>query len=149
MKIKVKSESETGEIAARVAGKIEGGWSVGLIGQLGAGKTAFARHLIAALGGGTGAASPSYVLCLEHRLPRGAVVEHWDLYRVSAVPEELLEPPGRGQIRLIEWVDKFPALLSEMEMVVSISAPECANRERREISILGELGGDSDFGAQP
>ena len=127
MEYRSGSEAETAQIAAQLAPMLVRGDQVGLIGQLGAGKTFLARHLICAMGGMVDAVSPSYVLCMEYPLPRGRVIEHWDLYRVKALPEDLIEPPATGCIRLIEWADKFPDFAATLDFKVEIKA----TKERR------------------
>jgi tRNA threonylcarbamoyladenosine biosynthesis protein TsaE len=107
----VPAEEDTRRVAETVAKTLRGGETIGLVGELGAGKTTFTRYLVAALGFHLDVSSPSYVLSHEYA-ERGMPykVEHWDLYRVSALPEELAEPPSPKTIRLIEWADKFPEL---------------------------------------
>lgn len=79
---------------------------IGLIGELGAGKTTFVRNLVTAANVTDPVSSPTYVL--QH-LYKGEelTIEHWDLYRCTEFPEELVEPPPKNTIRLIEWANKF------------------------------------------
>jgi tRNA threonylcarbamoyladenosine biosynthesis protein TsaE len=117
----VTSTEETDEIARSLALILPWGSAVGLTGPLGAGKTFMVRAMVAALGGNREeVASPSYTLQYEYTLPDGRLVEHWDLYRLTHLPEELLEPISSKVIRVIEWWEKFPELLPLIEIQVEI-----------------------------
>ncbi len=114
----LRSEQDTQALAGRVASLITGGITVGFEGDLGAGKTTFVRHLVEALGGSKGdVASPTFALQYEYQVRSGLTVEHWDLYRLKAAPGELLEPPGIGTVRLIEWPDRCPEILSDIDLL--------------------------------
>ena len=122
----VTDERCTCELARRLAAALHGGVTIGLRGGLGAGKTTLVRYLVEALGGNSvEVASPSYTLQHEYRLPRGEgkphVIEHWDLYRLSTMPEELYEPPEGGVVRLIEWPERCPELADSLDGSVDIS----------------------------
>jgi len=104
----------TARAGAQLAAHLQGGDAIALVGDLGAGKTTFVTGLVAALGGGT-ATSPTFSLVNEY--PGGRlVVWHVDLYRIEK-DQELVElgldeltSNARG-VLLIEWADKFPAVL--------------------------------------
>jgi tRNA threonylcarbamoyladenosine biosynthesis protein TsaE len=108
----ITNEQDTARIAQALAPGLRGGLVIGLSGDLGAGKTTFVRHLIAAAGGDLRAvSSPTYTLQHEYPLPNGLTVEHWDLYRLTAMPMELEESPSLKTVRLIEWPERCPELL--------------------------------------
>lgn len=81
-----------------------------LFGQLGVGKTAFVRGLLAGAGGSPDdVSSPTFTL-IQHYSARIPVV-HVDLYRVS--PREaddlgLEELVAQGGLVAIEWADRLP-----------------------------------------
>lgn len=81
-----------------------------LYGDVGAGKSVFARGLIHALPGGEGRAvrSPSFVLLQHH--PTEPPVLHADLYRLppGADPLDLeLEEWMEGRVTLLEWPNRL------------------------------------------
>ena len=83
--------------------------SIWLEGDLGAGKTAFARALIHALGYSGRVKSPTYGLLEHYQLP-GRQVLHMDLYRIGDPGElEFLGIPDlldENTILLIEWPER-------------------------------------------
>jgi tRNA threonylcarbamoyladenosine biosynthesis protein TsaE len=80
-----------------------------LIGDLGAGKTTFARGLLHGLGHTGRVPSPTYTLIEPYDLA-GYAVSHIDLYRLQSPDEAgalaLEELGGNGTIMMIEWPEK-------------------------------------------
>ncbi|MGR8921980.1 MAG: tRNA (adenosine(37)-N6)-threonylcarbamoyltransferase complex ATPase subunit type 1 TsaE [Gammaproteobacteria bacterium] len=93
------------------------GWTVLLNGELGAGKSTFARALIKAAGHDGPVPSPTYTLVEPYILPRGNIY-HIDLYRVS--DEEELRYLGWTELddgcRLVEWPDRAPGLREQADL---------------------------------
>ena len=94
------------------------GLVIGLIGPLGAGKTAFVKGLANGLGlDPARVASPSFVIASEYATPRGLRLAHVDCLRVESEGEletagflDLLAP---GVLLAVEWSDRFPQALPE------------------------------------
>src|SRR5215475_6696337 len=82
------NEEATRRLAADLANLLEPGDFIALAGDLGAGKTTFARALIAALAGDVGieVPSPTFTLVQTYELPRFTVM-HADLYRLTSASE--------------------------------------------------------------
>ncbi len=105
-------EAATDRFAAHAAQCLPAGQAplvVHLEGDLGAGKTSFARAMLRALGEAGPVRSPTYGLVAEYDTPRGRVV-HMDLYRLRSPGElgtlglaDLL--PG-SLLWLVEWPEK-------------------------------------------
>jgi len=115
-----------------LAAEVRFGDSIGLRGDLGAGKTTLVSLLVEAMEGQRSqVCSPSYTLQNEYNLPDGGIVEHWDLYRLRELPAELSEPPGENTLRVIEWPEKAPGLIDHLSLIVELTASETGDREVR------------------
>jgi tRNA threonylcarbamoyladenosine biosynthesis protein TsaE len=144
---RTKSEEETVEAGQRLARLLGPREVVLLIGDLGAGKTTFAKGVVH----GLGAAAPEDVVSptftLIHEYGSEPKIYHIDLYRIqneheaSALGlEELLDSEG---IILVEWGERFPYLwppervevhfqwLSEQEREIRVLAPQPTGDPRR------------------
>ncbi|HEX5033124.1 MAG TPA: tRNA (adenosine(37)-N6)-threonylcarbamoyltransferase complex ATPase subunit type 1 TsaE, partial [bacterium] len=77
------SERVTQELAARFAERLRDGGHVALEGDLGAGKTCFAKGVIAALTGVPPDEIPSPTFTLVEEYPGRLKVYHVDLYRMN------------------------------------------------------------------
>ena len=111
----------TSALGAALAAAARPGDVICLWGDLGAGKTVFAKGFGAGLGVTSTVNSPSFVLMAEHagRLP----LFHLDLYRLAnaaeAVAGGLLDDRQSAGATLIEWPDRLgPALPRERLDVV-------------------------------
>lgn len=111
----IAHERDTARMATALVPLLLGGRVIGLSGDLGAGKTTFVRYLVEAAGGDTRAvSSPTYTLEHEYKLPNKIVIEHWDLYRLSTLPQELEERAPASVVRIIEWPEKCPEILPSL-----------------------------------
>jgi tRNA threonylcarbamoyladenosine biosynthesis protein TsaE len=125
VKIPLPDELATAALAARLLEALPeelAGWTVLLAGELGAGKSTFARALIRALGHTGPVPSPTYTLVEPYELS-GVDVYHVDLYRVS--DEEELRYLGwnelDGGLRLVEWPDRAPGLRRQADILLELS----------------------------
>lgn len=111
--VALADEAATAGLAARLAPLLRRGDVVALAGDLGAGKTSFARALLRALGHRGEVPSPTFTLVQVYELPCGPVW-HVDLYRLAAPDEALelgIEEAFAEAITLIEWPERLGALL--------------------------------------
>ncbi|MCL4104635.1 UNVERIFIED_CONTAM: hypothetical protein GTU68_004589 [Idotea baltica] len=116
MKKTLASEKETRAFGAEIAADLKPGDVLGLIGQLGAGKTHFSQGIVSGLDSDESVTSPTFTLVNEYhdgKLP----IFHFDFYRMEDADEvlkigwdEFLDEPG---ILVVEWADKFPELMPE------------------------------------
>ncbi|TNE67180.1 MAG: tRNA (adenosine(37)-N6)-threonylcarbamoyltransferase complex ATPase subunit type 1 TsaE [Alphaproteobacteria bacterium] len=108
------TEAATASLAAALAARLRAGDMLALTGDLGAGKSTFARAFIRARLGDADAEVPSPTFTLVQSYEDGDGVEIWhaDLYRLSE-PEEAyelgLDDAREAGICLIEWPDRMPA----------------------------------------
>jgi tRNA threonylcarbamoyladenosine biosynthesis protein TsaE len=105
-----RSEDETAAVACELAEGFHGGEVVLLIGELGAGKTAFVRGLARGLGGDPDeVSSPTFVLLTAY--PGRLTLHHADLYRLRGDGDErelgLEELPGPRGVLAVEWAERL------------------------------------------
>ena len=135
-----ETETAGAELARRLLETEPGGAVVALSGELGVGKTAFARGAGSVLAPGACVQSPTYTLVRVYEGP-GREMIHFDLYRIQ--DEDDLLSVGfydyleEGNYLFIEWSEKIPEALPprhyrvELERIgdsderrIRISAPE-------------------------
>jgi tRNA threonylcarbamoyladenosine biosynthesis protein TsaE len=126
-----KSEEETVEAGRQLAASLGADSVVLLLGDLGAGKTAFVRGLAEGLGASPAdVSSPTFTLIQEYRSGRIPLL-HVDLYRLNN-PQEVeelgLEELGNGAVVAIEWAEKLPRTPPG---AVSVSLEHLGEGERR------------------
>ncbi len=118
------SPEETEAIGARYADTLRPGDVVALDGELGAGKTAFARGVLRGLGHTGRVTSPTFAVANEYDAPRAPVV-HCDLYRIldeDALYELGFEEYLDGRrILLVEWSENARSLLPERRKTVRLT----------------------------
>ncbi|MBQ2814598.1 MAG: tRNA (adenosine(37)-N6)-threonylcarbamoyltransferase complex ATPase subunit type 1 TsaE [Akkermansia sp.] len=114
----IHSEEEMINLGRELADLLQGGDILGLVGDLGAGKTHLVRGILEGLGASNPGVSPTFSLAHEHTDGRLPVV-HFDFYRMTS-PDEALgigwdECLSGGHILLVEWADRFDGALMPPE----------------------------------
>lgn len=108
------SPADTIAIALALAATLRRGDVLALSGDLGAGKTHFVKGLATGLGAPASVTSPTFTLLHEYRGGR-LPLYHFDFYRLDHADEALrigLDEYLFGDgVCVIEWAEKFPALL--------------------------------------
>lgn len=116
-----KSAEASVSLGAALAEKLKPGDAVGLIGDLGAGKTHFVHGIARGLRIEGYVTSPSFTIINTYKGP-GATLNHIDLYRIgdhTEIEELGLEEYIYGDgISVIEWAEKAPEYLDDMRFVV-------------------------------
>ena len=104
------SEIETSAVGSELARSLDAGAVVLLIGELGAGKTAFVRGLAEGLGIDPElVSSPTFTLIQEYRGGR-LPLHHVDVYRLRSIEVDDLgldELMLEGGVTAIEWPDRL------------------------------------------
>lgn len=125
------SEEETNILASQLASKLLPGAIVLLNGDMGAGKSVFARGIIQSLGYKGAVTSPTFTLMNEY--PTEPVVYHFDLYRLKSYDQlydigydEYIYSDG---ISLIEWSEKMEHLLPENYVEIIIEKIDTTTRK--------------------
>jgi len=134
------SPEETLEFAQKFAEQIKPGTVIALQGELGSGKTLFAKGVISQLCGlaPDEITSPTFTLIEEY--VGETPIYHVDLYRIEK-PSELDELPwdelfGKKRITLIEWPEKMNRLLPYCQFKLIFLKK---NERERQINIITEV----------
>ena len=105
-----KSPDETFDIAKELASKINAPCLIGLTGELGTGKTVFAKGFAYGLGIRDLITSPTFLGMIEY--PSPAFI-HMDFFK-KVVPKENIESYlNVKSIVLIEWIENFSYVFKE------------------------------------
>ena len=139
--VPLADEPATARLAVDLACALEPGDLVTLSGDLGAGKTAFARALIRHLAGDDTieVPSPTFTLIQSYELPRFPLV-HADFYRLSGAGElaELgFDDLPEGTVVLLEWPDRAAGLLPPDRFDVTFTLVPKLGAEARNARIVG------------
>jgi len=110
------SPAETAAIGRQLAEDIGVGSVLALKGDLGSGKTALVKGLVAGLGSRADVTSPTFTIVHEYQGGRMPVY-HFDFFRLEN--RESVERLGwddyffGGGLSVIEWADRFPELIPQ------------------------------------
>lgn len=137
MEFITNSAEETARAAGEFAKSLVPGSVVALVGDLGAGKTAFVKGALRCFGYENEVLSPTYTLVNEY--DTSPPVYHFDVYRlqeISASDAEWLDEYLFGDgICLIEWADNIKELLPDNTVRVEILKNPDMGDNYREIKI--------------
>ena len=123
--VDTETEAATLACAGRLGAALRPGDVIALVGDLGAGKTAFTRGICSGLGLSPAypVSSPTYVL--EQVYPARIEVRHYDAYRLASVDEfldlgfaDFLQE--KRSIQIVEWADRVDAVLPASTLRVHI-----------------------------
>lgn len=121
------SDIETRKISEQFASRLKGGEVLCLYGDLGAGKTVFARGMVNYFLPGKRVLSPTFII-VRHYYPQNFPIKdilHVDLYRISQSSEVqdlgLAEFMNKSDnIVVIEWADRLSELLPEKRIDIKL-----------------------------
>jgi tRNA threonylcarbamoyl adenosine modification protein YjeE len=139
--VALPDEHATRRLAIDIANSLMPGDLVTLSGDLGAGKTAFARALIRYLAGDETieVPSPTFTLVQQYDLPQFSLI-HADLYRLSG-PAELAElgfdDLPEGAVVLVEWPDRAAGFLPPDRLDVALTLAPKLKLEFRHARVTG------------
>lgn len=125
-----ENPAETRALGRALGALLERGAAIGLLGDLGAGKTLFVQGLAEGLGvpAEQRVTSPTFTIVNAYtggRLP----LFHADLYRIEQSAElneiGLEELCGATMVFAVEWADRFPVLPPDrLEVQLEVTGPE-------------------------
>ncbi len=139
--VTLANEEATQQLAIDIAAALEPGDLVTLSGDLGAGKTTFARALIRYLAGDDTieVPSPTFTFLQTYELPRFTLV-HADLYRVSGTAElaELgFDDLPDGAVVLMEWPDRAAGFLPPDRLDIGFTLAPAGGPDMRNVRCVG------------
>ena len=130
--------------AAALGRTLSGGEILGLVGDLGSGKTTFTKGLSLGLGleDARLVSSPTYVL--EQVYPTRIPLHHYDAYRLSS-DEEFLnlgfeERLREGDVLVVEWADKVLRVLPPEALIIHLSLVSGDEPTVRRVLLTGPAG---------
>ena len=136
--INLDSEDATNALAGKLAGRARIGDVLALQGDLGTGKTVFARAFIRAVcGAETEVPSPTFTL-LQVYDDAETPIYHFDLYRLETSDEALelgIDDAFAEGISLIEWPERLGNLLPATCLRLTLSHAD--RTDAREVRISG------------
>ncbi len=119
-----ESPEHTGRFAAALAARCRVGDCILLRGDLGAGKTAFARGFVGALcDDAEEVVSPTFTLVQTYPMRSGGALWHFDLYRLEHrqdICELGLEEALSDGLSLIEWPQRAEGMLPDASLDIAI-----------------------------
>ena len=120
------NEAATGRLAARLARSARKGDVIALKGELGSGKTTFARAFIRArLGDSIEVPSPTFTLVEVYGGDSALPIWHFDLYRLDnaeAARELGFEEALADAVSLVEWPERLAASLPPDRLELTFGA---------------------------
>ncbi len=133
------SPDQTARIAAAFARELEPGDVVLLTGEVGAGKSTFARASLRELGVEGAIPSPTFTIGRLYEGRDGLRLAHVDLYRIGSIADEdpglLVEYFDPAGVAFVEWPgEDRPHLLSQAARGCEVAISQL-DRDRREIRI--------------
>ncbi len=132
---KTSSLEETWSVAEDFLKLLKAGEVVGLVGDLGAGKTAFVQGIVKAMGADVQAKSPTFTFVREYSVDFEGIkkVVHADFYRLEdAKGVEALamhDLMGDDVVMFVEWVNKVEEHGVKPDWIVEISGRDEGERE--------------------
>lgn len=133
-----RGPAETEALAASLAVQCPPGAVIALFGELGAGKTAFARGFVRGLGMDAEVSSPTFALVNEYR-GCGKTLYHFDMYRISGWEDlystGFFDYLDIGAYLLIEWSENIEAALPED--CIRITIDKTSDPFLRRITVIG------------
>jgi tRNA threonylcarbamoyladenosine biosynthesis protein TsaE len=136
-RVTLANPAATHSLARTVAGMVAAGDAILLEGELGAGKSEFAREFLRELAGDPvlEVPSPTFTLVQSYETRLGPV-HHFDLWRLENESDliELGWDEARADIVVVEWPDRLGALRPSDALTISLAL---ADGEAREAALSG------------
>lgn len=142
MIIEVSSANEMKRLGEKIGRLLQGGETIELVGDVGAGKTTLTKGLAVGLGVDDTVQSPSFTISQNYKARDGLYLSHYDFYRLNdagIMAAELAEVTNDPlAIVVIEWADTVKDVLSESRWKIEITA---ISEDGRRVVLPNELEG--------
>lgn len=133
----IKNKEEMMSYGASLGAGLNGGETIELIGDVGAGKTTLVKGIARGLAIEEDIASPSFTISREYEARDGLRLVHYDFYRLNEagimaedIQEEADDPKS---IVVVEWADTVHDILPEGRKRIKIVATGEDTRELEEL----------------
>lgn len=141
--LRLRNIAATERLASQLSGASRSGDVICLAGELGSGKTTFARFFIRSRASRRGievaeVPSPTFTLVQIYELP-DSNIWHFDLFRLEHSDETIelgIEDALRDGICLIEWPDRLPELAFSARLDLTFTFGE--SEDERHVRIVGD-----------
>ena len=146
MKEKILTFEEIDRLAVKIAGKMKNGGCLGLIGDLGTGKTTFTKRICKEYNINENIKSPTFTYVIEYT-SGDVTVYHFDAYRIIN-PEEIYEIGFEDYIGeedvavIVEWADNIIDEMPEHTVYIEISYNDETSRK---ISMYKLKNGEKEY----
>lgn len=144
-RLQVASIADLHALAYRFGATLNGGERIGLIGDLGSGKTEFIKHLALFFGVKELVSSPTFVLQHIYQASCKCVdyISHWDLYRLPTqdlyeeLEDELFTTVSLRRIVAVEWIDRISNWQKSVDIAIffSVDTSQASGRSIRFVSM--------------
>ena len=138
MKIILKTEIDTEDLAIKFSRIISTPLIIGFTGELGVGKTHFIRSIIRSFNSNERVKSPTFGIAEEYIFKTAKIV-HADLYRIKKNERDYIDFNSyydNNFLILAEWIQNDTKLFSYSDILIDIIL--CKNNKDREILISGK-----------
>ena len=135
-----RSTEQTRRVGMRLGALLQPGDVVGLVGDLGAGKTTFVQGIAAGWGSVDPVSSPTFVLVNVYRRHDGQRLYHFDAYRLLGLAEAIdldIENMMVEGPLVIEWADRIDEALPKDRFWINLEWLSDTQRHFM-VSALGE-----------
>lgn len=125
MENKILTFQEIDKLATKIAKKFENGGILGLIGDLGAGKTTFTKKICKYFGVNENVKSPTFTYVIEYNSGR-KIINHFDVYRIVNA-EEIYEIgfedyiADENAVTIIEWANNIIEEMPDEAIYIEIN----------------------------
>ena len=119
-----RSPEQTRRVGMRLGGMLQTGDVIGLVGDLGSGKTTFMQGVASGWGSLDPVSSPTFVLVNVYRHPVGGRLFHLDAYRLSGPAEaeelDVTTMLDDGPV-VVEWAERIQKALPRNYLQVAMT----------------------------